>query len=226
MVGGAVGSDSGRGAGGFDADAVLDQDDAVLDQVGAALDRADAAPDRQRAASSVARGVGPADANVGGQPAEPRLEVLSLSDELRDPAPAPALQDGASLFNDAAPASSSDASQATTALMVPGLPVRDVRVARTAGGVAGGPTEGPRGRVIVTQELGDGRLIELEFVPVAENDSVGLRTFQERREPQDRTRRAGWSVVVRDVPGGVAFLSGPLSEPELAELLDRALGLR
>jgi hypothetical protein len=76
--------------------------------------------------------------------------------------------------------------------------------------------------VVVTQELGDGRLIELEFVPLAVSEAVVGGAFQERSDFLDRIQPAGWARAVRDVPGGVAVLSGPLTEPELAELLDRA----
>ena len=50
--------------------------------------------------------------------------------------------------------------------------------------------------------------------------------FQERSDFLGCIQPSGWVMVVRDVPGGMAVLSGPLTEPELAELLDRALGLR
>jgi hypothetical protein len=71
-----------------------------------------------------------------------------------------------------------------------------------------------------------GRLIELQFVPLAGSGAVGGGAFQERSDFLGRIQPTGWAMVVRDVPGGVAVLSGPLTEPELAELLDRALGLR
>ena len=80
--------------------------------------------------------------------------------------------------------------------------------------------------MIVTQELGDGRVIELQFVPLAGGDAVLREAFQERNELLGRTSPADWSMAVRDVPGGVAVLSGPLTERELEDLLDRALGLR
>ena len=80
--------------------------------------------------------------------------------------------------------------------------------------------------MVVTQELGDGRVIELQFVPLAGGDPVLGGSLQERNEFFGRTRQAGWGMVVRDVPGGVAVLSGPLTERELEDLLDRALGPR
>ena len=48
--------------------------------------------------------------------------------------------------------------------------------------------------------------------------------FQERSDFLGRIQPSGWVMVVRDVSGGMAVLSGPLTEPELAELLDRAFG--
>ena len=172
--------------------------------------------------SAVVRELGPTDANVIEQPTEPQVEALSLSDELRSPAQAVERRDRASVFSNAAPARSAQASRSTTPFMVPGLPVRDVRVAPSSDGLPGEAG----GSVIVTQELADGRIVELEFIPLTVNDPGPARGFQERSEPLGRARQAGWSRVVRDVPGGVAVLSGPLTEPELAELLDRALGLR
>ena len=155
------------------------------------------------------------------------METARLSDELRGSALSSAARqedrrDGASLFDNAAPAPSVSASLSTTPFLVPGLPVRDVRLAPEADGLVGGPS----GSVIVTQELGDGRVIELQFVPLAGGDSVLGGALQERNEFLGRTRQAGWSMAVRDVPGGVAVLSGPLAERELEDLLDRALGLR
>ena len=91
---------------------------------------------------------------------------------------------------------------------------------------ADGLAAGPAGSVLVTQELGDGRVIELQFVPLAGSAGVVREAFQERNDFLDRTLPADWSRAVRDVPGGLAVLSGPLSEGELAELLDRALGPR
>ena len=206
-VGGTAPS-SDRSAGRFDDDAVLDQVEAV--------------PARQRAESAVARGVGPANANVRAQAAEPQVEALSLSDELRRPALAADRRDRASLFGNAAPGPSAAASLSTTPFLVPGLPVLDVRLAPETDGLAGGRG----GSVVVTQELEDGRVVELQFVPVAGNDSALGEPLQERSGFLGRTRPAGWGMAVRDVPGGVAVLSGPLAERELEELLDRALGPR
>ena len=206
-VGGAAPA-SDQGAGRFDDDAVLDQVETV--------------PARQRAESAVARGVGPADANVRAQVAEPQVEALALSDELRAPASAADRRDRALLFDNAAPGPSAAASLSTTPFLVPGLPVRDVRLAPETEGLAGGRG----GSVVVTQELEDGRVVELQFVPVAGNDPALGEPFQERGGLLGRTRPAGWGMAVRDVPGGVAVLSGPLTERELEELLDRALGPR
>ena len=200
-VGSGLGAD--RGAGGFDDDAVIDQVEAVSE--------------RQREESAVARDVAVADANARAQAADPQVQALAPSDELRRSAPAVDRRDGAALRGNAAPAAvpapASSTTLSTTSLLVPGLPVRDVRLA-------------PGGSVVVTQELGDGRLIELQFVPQAESDAVVGGAFQERSDFLGRIQPTGWAMVVRDVPGGMAVLSGPLTEPELAELLDRALGLR
>jgi hypothetical protein len=198
VTGGGLGAD--RGAGGFDDDAVLDQVEAVSA--------------RQREESAVTRGVAVADANARAQVADPQVQVLA--DELRRSASAVDRRDGASLGGNAAPASSTSLS--TTSSLVPGLPVRDMGLAPGSDG----SVRAPGGWVVVTQELGDGRLIELEFVPLAVSEAVVGGAFQERSDFLGRIQPAGWARAVRDVPGGVAVLSGPLTEPELAELLDRA----
>ena len=195
-------------AAGFDDDAVLDQAEAVSA--------------RQRAESAATRGLGAADAIVGAQAAEPQVRALSPSDELRRSVPAVDRRDGVSPLGNAERAPSAVASLSATSLLVPGLPVRDVRLAPGADGLAGGPG----GSVAVTQELGDGRVIELQFIPLAGSDALVDEAFQERKLVLGRTQPADWAMAVRDVPGGVAVLSGPLTEPELAELLDRALGVR
>jgi len=205
---GGVGPGADRGAGGFDDDLVLDQIEVV--------------PARQREESAAA---------------EPQVEAARLSDELRasalsSSAPADDRRDGALQLSDAAPGPFATASPSTTPFLVPGLPVRDVRLAPEADGVAGGPSGSVLVRsvlvrsVIVTQELGDGRIIELRFVPLAGSDSVLGGALRERNEFLGRSRQAGWGMAVRDVSGGVAILSGPLTERELEDLLDRALGLR
>ena len=185
-------------------------DDLVLDQVAAV-------PARQRLELSVSPGVGPADPNVRAQAAEPQVEAAT--DELRRSAVDQ--RGGASLIGDAATEASAAASLSTTSLLVPGLPVLDVRVVTEADGLAGGPSS-----VVVTQELEDGRVVELQFVPLAGSDAVLREAFQERNDLLGRTQAADWGRVVRDVPGGLAVLSGPLTSGELAELLDRALGPR
>jgi hypothetical protein len=204
--GGGAGAD--RNSGRIDADAALDQIEAV-------------AP-RQRAEDVVARSVAPADVSVAAPAAEPGVQALSLSDELRGAAPAPDRRDGAAVFNDAGPSPSVSGLPSTTTFLVPGLPVRDVRVSPGADGFAGGTG----GSLVVTQELGDGRVVELQFLPTTGSDAVTGGALQERNLSLGRTQPAGWAMAVREVPGGVAVLSGPLTEPELAELLDRALGLR
>ena len=206
-VGGvALGSD--RSAGRFDDDAVLDQVEAV--------------PARQRVESAAARGVELADGNVRAPAAEPPQQALALSEELRRSVSAADRRDGASLFSDAAPGPSGVPSASTTSFLVPGLPVRDVRLDLETEGLAGARG----GSVVVTQELEDGRFVELQFIPVAGSDPAPGEPTQERSGFLGRTRPAGWRMAVRDVPGGVAVLSGPLTERELEELLDRALGPR
>ena len=213
VAGGGVGPAADQAAVGFD-------DDLALDQIAVV-------PARQREESAVALRLERADANGRAQAAEPPVEAARLSDEVRgsavpSSAPQEDRRDGASLSSNAAQAPSVSASLSTTPFLVPGLPVRDVRLAPEADGLAGGPS----GSVIVTQELGDGRVIELQFVPLAGGDAVLREAFQERNELLGRTSPADWSMAVRDVPGGVAVLSGPLTERELEDLLDRALGLR
>ncbi|MCH7856669.1 MAG: hypothetical protein IIB37_07950 [Gemmatimonadetes bacterium] len=80
--------------------------------------------------------------------------------------------------------------------------------------------------VVVTQELKDGRVIELRFVPLVGSDVMRREVFQERNNLLGRTAQADWRTTVREVPGGVAVLSGPLTERELEDLLDRVLGPR
>ena len=223
-VGGAdLGAD--RGAGGFDdaaavGDATAPDDAAVLDQV----------QRRQRAASAVAPEVVPADANARAQAAEPSVERARLSDEPRASALSISAnsaadsdrQDGASVFGNAPPGASASASLSSISFLVPGLPVLDIRVAPEADGRAGELG----GLVVVTQELEDGRVIELRFVPLVGSDVVRREVFQERNNLRGRTVQADWRTAVREVPGGVAVLSGPLTERELEDLLDRVLGPR
>ena len=205
---GRLGAD--RGAGRFDDDVVSD-DDAVLDQV-------EAVPEQRRAESAVAREVGPADVSVATPAEEPRAQVLS--DELRASASAADGRAAASRLGNAAPAPSAVTSLSTTSFLVPGLPVRDVRWAPEADGLAGGQG----GSVVVTQELADGRLVELQFVPRDGSEGLVGGVLNERNDFLGRRQPEGWATAVRNVPGGVAVLSGPLTEPELAALLDRALG--
>ena len=108
------------------------------------------------------------------------MQALTPSDELRRSAPAVDRRDGASLRGNTAPASepASSNSLSTTSFLVPGLPVRDVRFAPGADGLVGAPG----GSVVVTQELSDGSLIELQFVPVAGSDAVVGGALQERSD--------------------------------------------
>jgi len=225
-VGGAIiGAD--RGAGGFDDAALLDpaaapDNAAVLDQV----------QTRQRAASAVAPEVVPADANARARAAEPSVETARLSDEPRASALSSSAadadrQDGASVFSNAPPGASGSASLSATSFLVPGLRTLDVRVTPEADGRAGEPGGLVVVRsVVVTQELEDGRVIELRFVPLVGDDVVRRGVFQERNNRLGRTVQADWRTAGREVPGGVAVLSGPLSERELEDLLDRVFGPR
>ncbi len=229
VVGGAISADRGVGfsddatledPAAFDNSAALDKP-VVLDQVTAVRSA------RQRAASEVAPEVVPADVDVAAQVAEPTVETARRSDELRAPrrsssAPDADRQDGVSVSNNAATGSTASASLSTGSFMVPGLPVRDVRIVPEADGLAGGSG----GLVIVTQELEDGRAIELRFRKLEGSDAVLREAFQERNELPGRTFRAGWVTVDRVVPGGVAVLSGPLTALELEDLLDRVFGAR
>ena len=210
-----------RAAGGSDdaavvGDATAPDNAAVLDQV----------QRRQRAASAVAEVV-PADANARARAAEPSVETARLSDEQRASALSISAadsdrQDGASVFGNAPPGASASASLSSISFLVPGLPVLDMRVAPEADGRAGEPG----GLVVVTQELEDGRVIELRFVPLVGSDVVRREVFQERNNLLGRTAQADWRTTVREVPGGVAVLSGPLTQRELEDLLDRVLGPR
>ena len=197
-------------------DAAAPDNAAVLDQV----------QRRQRAASAVAEVV-PADANARARAAELSAR---LSDELRasaltisaNSAADSDRQDGASVFGNAPAGASAPASLSSISFLVPGLPVLDIRVAPEADGRAGELG----GLVVVTQELEDGRVIELRFVPLVGSDVVRREVFQERNNLRGRTVQADWRTAVREVPGGVAVLSGPLTERELEDLLDRVLGPR
>ena len=156
----------------------------------------EAPPARQLNRSAAARTVGAADRDA-------RARVSQLSDL-------------------AAPRSA-DVSRSTTPFLVPGLRVLDVRLAPGADDLPGGESGTS---MIVTQELEDGRIIELEFVPGAASDPAFGVALQERDDLVGRTGPVGWSTAVREVPGGVAVLSGPLAPSALEDLLDRALGPR
>ncbi len=150
------------------------------------------------------------------------MQARIFRDELRSSTSAVDRRDRAVLLGNEARRALAGETVSNTPFLVPGLPVRDVRLAPRDGGQGGGAG----GAVVVTQELPDGRLVELRFVPLASGDVVVGGAFQARNDPLSRTQREGWGTVVRDVPGGVAVLSGPLTEPELDELLDRMLGPR
>jgi hypothetical protein len=160
------------------------------------------------------------------------LEPTSLSDELRGsaissaPTPAPAQPqdppDVGGLGAGTTQRSFARLTPSTLPFRVPGLRIRDVRLAPRGDGLAGGSGS----TVVVTQELADGRVVELQFVPQTGSDPELESALRERRETVDSALPEGWALAVREVPGGVATLAGPLTEPELADLLDRALGLR
>lgn len=117
--------------------------------------------------------------------------------------------DPADLFADQANAVAFDEmaiTARTSSFVIPGLPVRDVRLSALM--------EGLEPSVIVIQELADGRTLELRFVAVAQGGAA------EESMPE------GWNQVVRAVPGGVAILRGPISEAELSRMLDRAVAGR
>ena len=202
-----------RAASGYDDDAQLDQ--VVVSRV------------QERADPAAARGVVPIDANVSAPVVERAVGTALLSDEPPRSARSRSAQavdrrDRASLTGAVAQAPSAAASPSTTPLWVPGLQVLDIRVAPKAEGLAGGPG----GSVVVTQELADGRVVELQFVPLAGNDPVLDLARQEQDDFLGLTRPEGWSTVVRNVPEGLAILSGPLTPRELEDLLDRVLGPR
>ena len=212
----AVGGD-GRGA---DRDAAEFDNDAVQAQVGPLLDRVESVPARQQVESAIARGVGPADVDVRARAVQPLpVEARSLRQELGRSAAAADRRDAASVSNTGGGPALNEATIATTPFLVQGLPVREVRLAQEADVTT-------RGQVVVTQELEDGRTVELRFVPLTSGDLEFAGAFQERNDLLGRAQPEGWRMVFRDVPGGTAVLSGPLTEPELAELLARALGLR
>jgi hypothetical protein len=164
-----------------------------------ALDQVRTAPVRPRGLEPAARGLAPAGAPSVDPAAERRAKTASLTDGLLS----------STIFS-------------SVPFMVPGLPVRDVRLESEADG----PAAASGGSVVVTQELDDGLQIELRFIPLNESDAVRVGASEEWSNLRNGARGAGWATTVRSVPGGVAVLSGPLPELELAELLGRALGAR
>ena len=190
-------------------------DDVLLDQVAAV-------PARQRRELSATPAVGPADPTASALTAEALAaepQVEAASDELRRSAVDQ--RSGASRIGNAVTEAPAASFRSTTSILVPGLRVLEVRVVTEADGRAGGLSS-----MVVTQELEDGRVVELQFVPLAGSDAALKETLQERNDLRGREQAADWGRVIRDVPGGLAVLSGPLTSGELAELLDRALGPR
>jgi hypothetical protein len=136
----------------------------------------------------------------------------------------------------------------TSSFVIPGLSIRDVWVA--------GATQGADPTVTIIQDLPDGRVVELRFIPTvgglpaggfatgevhAENDEARRKVALREAEGQEPAERdalkdnegmldlpllEGWSQVVRVLPDGLAIIRGPLGETELSELLDEALARR
>jgi hypothetical protein len=136
----------------------------------------------------------------------------------------------------------------TTSFVIPGLSIRDVRVA--------GAAQGADPTVTIIQELPDGSVVELRFVPTAgglladgfaagevravTDEARGKVALREAEGQEEAERDAlkknegilglplpeGWSQVVRALPDGLAIIRGPLGETELSELLDEALARR
>jgi hypothetical protein len=212
VIGGGVAQDAGRS----DADGRLDQ--------------VEAASARQRARSAAAPRVESTDGRASGLALERRAEPAFRADDLSSPAPALERPDATSQLADVGLEPPPAPMSSTTPFLVPGLRVRDVRLVQEADGPAGSPAGSPAAgaapSVVVTQELGDGRIIELQFIPRAGREVVLEEAFQERNDLVGRTLPEGWSRAIRDVRGGLVVLSGPLSPTELEELLVRALGPR
>ena len=116
--------------------------------------------------------------------------------------------------------------------VIPGLPIRDVRMSGVIGGAGSAVT--------IVHELPDGRTVELRFVTSEGDDARRKVAGREAEGPEASERDVvvdsegfrdpdlpeGWSQVVRAVPGGLAILRGPLGEAGLSELLDRAVAGR
>ena len=95
-------------------------------------------------------------------------------------------RDRASAFGNEVPRVSADVTLATTPFLVPGLPVRDVRLAPEADGLA----RRAGGSGVVTQVLGDGGFIDREVV--ARRGSVpGRAGAWEARDVRRRRPRSG-----------------------------------
>ena len=198
-------------------------DNLVLDQVEVFVARTS----RQRAELSLAPAAVAADTSVRAraeelQREEPEVVAPALSDELRRAAPRGAQRRAISPLSVDPAAIPPGVLRSTTSFQVPGLEILYVRLAPGADDLPG--ISGTS--LVLTQELEDGRIIELQFVPGAENDPALGVALRERDDRAGRTRRAGWGTARREVPGGMAILSGPLSESELEDLLDLALGPR
>ena len=196
--------------------------------------QAEPAQARRRLEAIAPAGVaGAADNRAAGAPAR-EVAPTALADELSktDPQDLFANEANAEAFDDMS------ITARTSSFVIPGLPVRDVRLSAL--------TEGLEPSVTVIQELPDGRTLELRFVAVARggaaDDAASARKASKgvpsgrELEERDALEEAqwlfaesipeGWSQVGRAVQGGVAILRGPLSEAELSALLDEAVAGR
>ena len=181
-VAGVVGGGADRGAGGFDDDLVGDRVQLQLQAQGLlARQRAAAAPEVELA-----------DASSSGQPADDRAAPAVSLDEIIVPTSAQNRPGRALSTERRAVSSFENAAGPTTPFLLPGLPVRDVRLALAVEGLA----SRRGGSVVVTQELADGRLVELEFIPLA-GDGRREDALQNRNESLVGTRPS--SVLVRRV---------------------------
>lgn len=139
-------------------------------------------------------------------------------DAPEEPAPEPRQ---ATRFRDRA-AGAFSASPLPISLVIPGIPVRDVRLTVVSESIGAS--------VVVVHALPDGRLVELQFVPTPIGDGDGDRDESDAlasvRELLSASLPDGWSIAMREAPGGLAALRGPLDESELSDMLARALANR
>ncbi len=105
-----------------------------------------------------------------------------------------------------------------TSFVIPGIPVRDVRLTVVSAGLGAS--------VVVVHSLPDGRVVELQFVPLPTGDADESDALGSVRELLAASLPEGWSIAMREAPGGLATLRGPLDESELSDMLARALANR